>query len=117
MKKAPPGVVDNPPAKQPDYVREIRLQLRAIAIALAIALAPLSVQAQNPNGWAGNDAVGAIVEQLKRATQELLDAIAPGDVTVWEKYLADDCIYTDEEGNVKTRQDLLKDLTPLPKAY
>jgi hypothetical protein len=59
----------------------------------------------------------AIIEQLTRATQELLDAIAPGDVTVWQKYLADDCLYTDEEGNVKTRQDLLKELTPLPKAY
>jgi hypothetical protein len=106
MKKAAPAGVDTPPAKQSDHVGEVRLQLRAIAIALAIALAPLSVQAQNPNGTAGNDVVSAIVEQLKRATQELLDAIAPGDVTVWQKYLADDCIYIDEEGKLKTRQDL-----------
>ncbi|HEX5083024.1 MAG TPA: hypothetical protein VFY40_13335 [Blastocatellia bacterium] len=103
MKKAPPGVGDKSPAKQPDNFREARLQLRAVTIALAIALAPISVHAQNTNSSAGNDAAGAIVEQLKRATQELLDAIAPGDVAIWRKYLADDCIYTDEEGNVKTR--------------
>jgi len=59
----------------------------------------------------------AIIEQLKRATQELLDAIAPGDVAVWQKYLAEGCLYTDEEGNVKSKDDLLKELKPLPKGY
>lgn len=58
-----------------------------------------------------------VVEQLKQATQELLDAIAPGKKEVWEKYLAEGSIYTDEEGNVKTKEDLLKELTPLPKGY
>lgn len=59
----------------------------------------------------------AIIEQLKRATQELLDAVAPGDVAVWKKYLAEGCLYTDEEGNVKTKGDLLNELKPLPKGY
>lgn len=59
----------------------------------------------------------AIIEQLKRATQELLDAVAPGDVAVWKKYLAEGCLYTDEEGNVKTKDDLLNELKPLPKGY
>jgi len=82
-----------------------------------MALASLSVQAQNTNGLARNDAANATVEQLKRATQELLDAVAHGDVAVWQRYLAEGCIYTDEEGNVKTKQDLLKELKPLPKGY
>src|SRR5262245_57133449 len=92
-------------------------KLNPIAIALAMALATLSVHAQNTDGLARTDAANATVEQLKRATQEMLDAVAPGDVAVWQRYLAEDCVYTDEEGNVKTRQDLLKELKPLPKGY
>lgn len=57
------------------------------------------------------------IEQLKRQTQELLDAVAPGNVAVWQKYLAAGCLYTDEEGNVKTKADLLKELQPLPQGY
>ena len=117
MKETTSDAVDKHPAKQPDHLREIALQLRSIAIVIAVALASLSGHAQNTNGSAGNDAANATVEQLKRATQELLDAIAPGDVAVWQRYLAEDCIYTDEEGNVKTKQDLLKELKPLPKGY
>ena len=59
----------------------------------------------------------AIIEQLERAMQELLDAIPPGDVAVWQKHLAEGCLYTDEEGNVKTKEDLLKELKPLPTGY
>src|SRR5215510_14597226 len=93
------------------------LQLHAIVIVFVMALASSLVHAQNKNGLARNDAANATVEQLKRATQELLDAVAPGDVAVWRKYLAEDCIYADEEGNVKTKQDLLNELRPLPKGY
>jgi ketosteroid isomerase-like protein len=93
------------------------MQLNPISIAFAVALASLSVYAQSANVPARNDAANATVEQLKRATQELLDAVAPGDVAVWRRYLAEDCIYSDEEGNVKTKQDLLKELKPLPKGY
>lgn len=57
------------------------------------------------------------VEQLKKATQELLDAIAPGDKPVWEKYLAEGSIYADEEGKVWTKDELIKELNPLPKGY
>jgi ketosteroid isomerase-like protein len=102
---------------RPRHLRETCLQLNPIAIAFAVALASLSVHAQNTNGPARDDAANATVEQLKRATQELLDAVAPGDVAVWRRHLAEDCIYTDEEGNVKTKQDLLKELKPLPKGY
>ena len=48
-----------------------------------------------------------VVEQLKQAP-ELLEP---------KEYLAEGSIYTDEEGNVKTKEDLLKELTPLPKGY
>jgi hypothetical protein len=117
MKEATTGAVDEYPAKQLNRARETRPQLRAIAIAFAVTLATLPVHAQNANVPANNDATNVIVERLKRATQELLDAVAPGDVAVWRRYLAEDCVYTDEEGAVKTREDLLKELRPLPKGY
>ena len=103
--------------KQPKHLRETCLQSSLIAIVFAMALASLPGHAQNTNHPTGNGASDAIVEQLKRATQELLDAVARGDVAVWRKYLAEDCVYSDEEGNVKTREDLLKELKPLPKNY
>lgn len=58
-----------------------------------------------------------VVAQLKKATQELLDAIGRGDSAVWQKYLDDECVYTDEEGNVKSKADLLGELHPLPSGY
>lgn len=58
-----------------------------------------------------------IVARLKHATQELLDAIAPGNKSVWQRYLAEGSIYADEEGRVLTRDELIKELTPLPKGY
>lgn len=82
-------------------------------IILAVFFGLLHVQADA----AAQNSREAVVEQLKRAMQELLDAIAPGDVAVWQKYLADGCIYTDEEGNVMTKEALLKELKPLPKGY
>jgi hypothetical protein len=57
------------------------------------------------------------VAQLKQATQELLDAIAPGDKAVWQRYLAEGSIYADEEGRVLTKDELIKELNPLPKGY
>lgn len=51
---------------------------------------------------------------LVQATQELLDAIAPGKKDVWEHYLADDAIYTDENGRSFTKKEFLEELKPLP---
>jgi hypothetical protein len=82
-----------------------------IALAVLFSLLPAQTDAATQNSRS------AIVEQLKRATQELLDAIAPGETAVWQKYLAEGCLYTDEEGHVKTKDDLLKELKPLPKGY
>lgn len=58
-----------------------------------------------------------IVTELKRRTQELLDAIARGDKTVWDRYLAEDSLYSDEEGRVLTKAELLRELNPLPPGY
>jgi hypothetical protein len=55
--------------------------------------------------------------ELTAIAQELLDAVAPGKKEVWEKYLGETCIIRDENGQVLTKAELLKDFGPLPKGY
>ncbi|MEX0643950.1 MAG: nuclear transport factor 2 family protein [Parvularculaceae bacterium] len=52
--------------------------------------------------------------ELKMITQEMLDAIAPGRVDVWEKFLDDGLIHVDETGAVRTKAELIAELAPLP---
>jgi ketosteroid isomerase-like protein len=46
--------------------------------------------------------------------QELSDAIATGDVAVWDKYLDPSVIYAEEDDTFKGKADALKEITPLP---
>ena len=59
----------------------------------------------------------ATEKELVRIAQELYDAIPVGNKAPWEKYVADDVIYTDENWHILTRKDLLEGLSPLPKGY
>lgn len=52
--------------------------------------------------------------ELRRMSQEMLDAIAPGNVAVWKRYLDDRFIHMDENGTVRNKAEFLKELTPLP---
>jgi hypothetical protein len=56
----------------------------------------------------------SLQKQLRADDQALLDAIAPGDKTVWERLLAQDAIYVDENGTVMNRAQFLAALKPLP---
>ena len=61
---------------------------------------------------------GPITEQeLVSRTQELFDAVAPGDPRPWNKYFADDAMYFDETGHNMDKAALLKTITPLPQGY
>jgi Domain of unknown function (DUF4440) len=53
-------------------------------------------------------------DQLRATTQALLDAIAPGDRSVWDAQLDPSFIHLDEAGAVRTRSEFLDQLTPLP---
>jgi uncharacterized protein DUF4440 len=55
-----------------------------------------------------------VTELLKRQTQELMDAIAPGHAEVWQRYLHKDVVYLDENGVVYDKERLVSELTPLP---
>lgn len=50
-------------------------------------------------------------------TQALFDALATGDKSLWEKVLADDCIYTSETGEVLDRTQFLAELRPLRAGF
>src|SRR5216110_3986688 len=56
-------------------------------------------------------------DELVHRTQELYDAIAPGNQTPWKKYFADDCIFSDEKGRTLDKTKLVADITPLPTGY
>jgi hypothetical protein len=49
--------------------------------------------------------------ELVRRTQELYDAVVPGNQTPWKKYFAD------EKGRVVDKAKLIADITPLPAGY
>ena len=56
-------------------------------------------------------------DELARRTQELYDAIVPGNQAPWKKYFADDCIYSDEKGRTMDKAKLVADITPMPAGY
>src|SRR6478736_667972 len=60
----------------------------------------------------------AITEtELIRRTQELFDAVVPGNQEPWKKYYADDCLFADEKGRQRDKTKLVEDIAPMPKGY
>jgi uncharacterized protein DUF4440 len=55
----------------------------------------------------------AAATELRRLTQELLDAIAPGDVAVWDSLLDEHAIQVDENDVVRDKKAQLEALKPL----
>jgi hypothetical protein len=51
---------------------------------------------------------------LQRATQALVDALAPGERAVWEHYSDPSLTYVTEDNEVKSRAQLLDGMKPLP---
>ena len=56
-------------------------------------------------------------DDLVRRTQELFDAIVPGNQEPFKKYFADDAMFFDEKGRNMDKAALVKDVQPLPKGY
>jgi hypothetical protein len=63
---------------------------------------------------AAPQAAQALANTLQARDQRLLDALAPGDRTVWDATLTPDAVYVDENGVVFTRAQYLQSLSPLP---
>jgi len=56
-------------------------------------------------------------EELVRRTQQLMDAVVPGDKTPWKQYFADDALVFDEKGRKMDKVALVNDVSPMPKGY
>ena len=52
---------------------------------------------------------------IKGYMQAMSDAIASGDVAVWDKYLDSNVIFAEEDDTYKGKADMLKEIVPLPK--
>src|SRR5579863_3273074 len=59
--------------------------------------------------------VADVSQELRSRDQALLDALAPGDVKVWDQALAANAVYVDENGVVMNRTEFLAQIQPLPK--
>ena len=57
----------------------------------------------------------ALAVALKAKTQGLLDAIAPGNKSLWRAALAPNLIYITENNEVLTKDRLIKQIEPLPE--
>ena len=68
-------------------------------------------------GSAAQSDAAIIESELVRRTQELYDAVVPGDQAPWKKYFADDSIFSDEKGRTMDKTKLIADITPLPTGY
>lgn len=88
-----------------------------VCVALAAEIETASA-GQDGRGKTSTSASDAETEkELTRIAQQLMDAVAIGDKAVWQKYVADDVIYTDENWKILTKKDLVDSLSPLPKGY
>jgi hypothetical protein len=56
-------------------------------------------------------------DELARRTQDLYDAVAPGNQEPWKKYFANDCIFSDEKGRTMDKTALVADIAPMPTGY
>jgi uncharacterized protein DUF4440 len=66
---------------------------------------------------AGKPAPAPTASELERATQALVDAIAPGERAVWEHYTDPRFVYVTEDNEVQSRAQMLEGLKPLPPGY
>lgn len=81
----------------------------SLAAALAAALVAASPNANGDTGIAPP----SLVAILRAKDQALFDATAPGDRQTWDRALAPDAVYVDENGEIMDRATFLKALEPL----
>lgn len=56
----------------------------------------------------------AVKKELMQITRDAITATLRNDMAVWESYLADDYMETDENGVVKTKRQVINDFRPVP---
>src|SRR5438067_10981377 len=93
----------------------IRLSVHSL-LALAGSLAAMARYTSTVAAMAASRDVITQEERVRR-TQELCNAVVPGNKEPWKKYFADDAVYSDEKGRTLNKSALVADITPLPEGY
>ena len=85
-----------------------RSSMRAAMAASLIAMASSAF---------ADEASPATKKEIVAMTQELMDALVPGKAEVWQRYLADDAMITDEFGRRQTKMEAVESMHPLPAGF
>ncbi|MGN6453506.1 MAG: hypothetical protein ACTHL7_10615, partial [Steroidobacteraceae bacterium] len=90
-----------------------RLLLRTIILLVAMVS---GFHSGSPAAAAESSAHPAVATAtaLERATQALVDALAPERTAVWEHYADPGLTYVTKDNEVKSRKQLLAEMKPLP---
>jgi ketosteroid isomerase-like protein len=64
---------------------------------------------------ASGGAAESVTDLLRRQTQELVDAITTGSAAVWDRYLHPEVRFTDENGRLAKKKQMVEDIKPLPE--
>jgi hypothetical protein len=80
----------------------------ALTIALTLLSGPRADTLSQIRGGDGD------TEWFRKTEQSLMDAIAVGDRSVWDRVMDERCVATTEEGRLLTKQQLIRGLTGLP---
>jgi hypothetical protein len=91
-------------------------------LAIGVLGAAACTRVSMPAGGRDTDSVSVIdsaatTAELTRVAQTLLDALATGDTTVWARSLADNGLFTDENGATHTKRELIASIQPLPPGF
>lgn len=87
------------------------MKIFSLSTALIAALAAVA-----PSAFA-DEASPATKKEIVAMTQELMDALVPGKADVWQRYLADDAMVTDEFGRRQTKKEAVESMHPLPEGF
>jgi len=79
------------------------------------ALALGAMLLASPAAFADTDA--DVQAKLVALTQELMDALIPGNGAAWQRILADDAIVIDEFGRVQDKKQAVDSVHPFPKGF
>jgi hypothetical protein len=78
------------------------------------ATAATSAASAAPAPAAGSPAPADTVRWFQRTEQQLMDAVAAGEKTVWDRVMDPTCVITSEEGEVLDKSHFLASQRPLP---
>src|ERR1700730_17998262 len=83
-------------------------------VRLGVSYLTVVVIVAHPSATDAADGSADLVRTFQATEQALMDSVAPGDKTVWERVMDPGCVVTSEEGEVLTKQQFLNELRPLP---